>query len=103
MSPYGASDFEEYFGMIQAPEELFISNLQCGISLHGRQTKQLNEQRDINQNMLDLVSTKCNNLGTVEVRCSQFNVHDPLHRAFHDTHPRSSPYAIFYNTLVFLR
>ena len=53
--------------------------------------------------MLDLVSTSCNNLGTVEVRCSQFNVHEPLRRAFHDTHPRTRTYAIFYNTLVFLR
>ena len=48
MSLYGASDFEEYFGMIQEPEEQQISNLQCKLSLHGRRNRQKNEQRDIN-------------------------------------------------------
>ena len=74
VSLYGASDFKEY-----------ISNLQCELSLHDRRTKQLNEQRNISQNMLKLLSTRRNIMGTGEVRCSQFNAHVPLHRAFHNT------------------
>jgi hypothetical protein len=89
---------EEYFGTIQAPEEeQNISNLQCELSLYGK----LNEQQDIYQNTLDLVSTRSDILGTFKVRCSQFNVHVAPHRALQETHPRPSPYAIFHNTLVF--